>query len=428
MIGNNNEPGVTSTVKSAPSVPSSGGSAGNPVIVGSADLETGEAQPASIEAVEESADAQRLFGKESRLTRNAIDALNQGAQPVLCVAVPTTMATMELSELSAAYGQITEPALESNEYTTVTVSGQEVDIEYTLRDPEGLDVPSGEVYINPSSGEFALSTSPSTGTIEYMELDYAAALQAVVEYTGDIDFVVPLKERDEVTTAAVGAVNQMETEENLALVLAGLPHPVDADGLEVGFDTSRLQLFGGVRQEDFGSSLGALAGLRAELGLTSTPINQQVPLRERPEEGLDIADRGILVDKNVVPLERIGNSVRVADDLTTVSIENSDEQNYKYGFSRLAVDFLIETVHDLEEQFIGSFNSPGTIAQLEDLLNEGARPLSQSNVIYSHEATVTMISPTTARVTFRADVAEPIRFIDNDFIIGQDLSLESGNE
>ena len=94
-------------------------------------------------------------------------------------------------------------------------------------------------------------------------------------------------------------------------------------------------------------------------------------------------------------------------------------------FPRLAVDFIIETVQTIEKPFVGKFNSPGAIEQLQDLLNKETRTLQESNVVYEYEANVTMVSPTKAKVTFRADVAEPIRFIENEFVIGQNLTLQN---
>jgi hypothetical protein len=158
--------------------------------------------------------------------------------------------------------------------------------------------------------------------------------------------------------------------------------------------------------------------MRSAAGLDTTAINQRLTLRSPLRQSYDETERSTLIDKNVTPLEKIGTSARVADDLTTVSDDNAEEANYKYGFTRLAVDFLVSTSHDLEEPFVGKFNSSGVMGVFQKLLNKEARPLNQSNVIYDHDVKVTMLSPTRAKVVFQADVAEPIRFIENEFIIG----------
>lgn len=425
-IGNNDEPGVTSNVRSAPSVNAADNSPATPLFVGGADLTNGSAEAETVYGVSDSAEAQTLFGNDSHLGISVMRALNQGAQPVLAVAPNTTTTTQDVSGLGSTNGTLDEPALEDRENISVTIDGTNKTVSWTLQDPSIQTPDTDEVLINPTDGSFELDTAPSTsGTIEYEALDYQSAFDAIVEYTGDLDIITPLKERTSVVTAALGATQKLAQEKSLTFVNAALPSPVDPQNLNISFDTSRLQLFAGVRLNDATSALASLVGLRSRLGLTTTIINQQVPLPSRPVQGLDASQRANLIDINVTPLERIGQSVRVVDDITTVSDDNTQEQNYRYGFSRMAVDFLMEQVHDMESPFVGKFNSPGAIGQLEDLLNESARPLEDSNVVYEYGAEVTLITPTTARVTFQADVAEPIRFIQNEFVIGQDLSLQN---
>jgi len=426
MIGSNSEPGVSSTVDSAPSVSAAGDSPGVPLIVGSADLNDGEANAAEVYSVEDSAQAQTLFGKESRLTRNVLDARSEGASPILAVATPESTVTQDISALASTSGSLDEPAKESADLVTVTVDGTTKSVEYYLETVANKTVETDKAYFNPTNGNFELDGAPSnSGSIEYTALDYQAALQAVVEYTGDVDFITALKERSGVTTHVLGAANDMASAEKTALAVASVPTPVDANAFTNSYDDSRLQLWTPGRTDDFGSTLGAFVGMRANVGITTTPINQRLSLRARPAQELGETDRSTLIDKNVTPAERIGESLRVADDVNTVSDSNSEEANIQYATTRLVVDFLIDTIHLLEKPFIGKFNSPGAIEQLSDLLNKEARPLSQSNVIYSYNAEVTMIDPTTARVVFNADVAEPIRFIENEFVLGNDLSLQS---
>jgi len=426
MIGNPNEPGVTSTVKSAPSVNGSGNSPGTPLIVGSADLDNGTADAAEVYSVGDSAEAQSLFGEDSRLTRNIVDAQIQGASPVLAVAPPETTVTQDISGISSTDGSIDTPAKEGVDEISVTIDSTTKTVEYYLEDVSAKTVETDYVYVNPTDDSFKLDAVPSnSGTIEYTELDYDEALNAVEEYTGAVDFVTTLKERSGVTTSGLGSVTTMADSKQLALYVASLPSPVDADALTVSYDDSRIQLWTPGRTADFGSTLGAFIGMRANIGLTTTPINQRLSLRDRPSQGFDSTDRATLINKNVTPGERIGESVRVADDLNTVSDSNSEEANIQYGFTRLVVDFLIDTVDQLEQPFVGKFNAPGVVDQLSDLLNKEARPLSSSNVIYSYNAKVEMIDLTAARVTFNADVAEPIRFIENEFVLGNDLSLQT---
>jgi len=426
MLGNTKEPGVTSSVNSAPFVSGSADSPGTPLIVGEADLDSGSANTEEVYSISNGSQAQNLFGKDSRLTYNIFGASNQGASPILAVAPEEETVSQDLSGLTDTTSQLDNPAKESVEDMTVTVDSEDKTVEFYLEDLEEKTVESGKVYFNPATDRFKLDETPSSsGTFEYTHVKYQSALNAVEEYGGDFDFLTALKERSGVTSSVLGTVTTRASEYSFALAVAGVEPPVDASEFSNSYDDSRLQLVAPSRMDNMESLLGAFVGLRAAIGISSTPINQRLVLRDRPYRALNETERGDLIDKFVTPLQRIGQSAAVVDDLTTVSDENSEEQAYKYGFSRLVVDFLIGTVHELEQPFIGKFNSPGVIGQLEDLLNKSARPLTQSNAIYSYNAEVELVTPTTAKVRFYADVAEPIRFIDNDFVIGNDLTLQN---
>lgn len=425
MIGNENEPGITSSVTSAQTLASGEDSAGVALLVGEADLSNGNASANEVYSAANVEDARRLFG-DSHLTRNIADALAQGASPVLGVAPAKTDKTEDISSLGSASGTISEPAVHDPETITVTVDSESKTVHLSLEDLESASVSSGNVLLNPGTDEFKLDSSPSSsGSIEYSALDYTAALDAVGAYEEEVDFVAVCKERSSIVDHLLTTVNEMESNAKLALGLAGVEAPVDATSFSHSYDDSRLQLFAPARHSDYTSMIGAYAGMRANIGLTTTAINQSLVLRDRPHRSLDSSERGNLIDENVTPAETVGKSARVADDITTVTTDNSDEQNYRWGFSRLVVDFVIDTLHEMEQPYVGKFNAPGVIGQLEDLLNKEARPLEQSNVVYSFNASVEMNTATDATVIFNADVAEPIQSINNEIVIGNDLSVQN---
>lgn len=429
MIGNSNEPGVTATVDSAPSVTSSAPSPGDPVVIAAADLASGDASAGEVYSVSDSVKSQRLFGKESALHQQVEYALYHGAQPVLAVAPGTSDKSEDLSGIGTTTYSLSGVPTEDVEEFSCTIDSNEKTVKVVYKPVDMVSVASGEVAVNPVTGEVALDSAPSSsGTFGYTSLDHSVAFNAVAAYDGNIDFVAPRKETPEVVSAAAGTVNQMAAEETLAMLVAGVPPYMDPASFTNSFDDSRVQLLAGTRTESGKSAIGAYAGERAQLGLTSTPINSRLNLGERLVRRLDETQRGNFISKNVVPLERVGASARVADDINTVSDDNAQEANIRYGFTRLVVDYLIETTMNIESSFVGRFNSPGVVGQLQDLLDKEARPLNDSDVIYSNDVTVEMVDPTTARVVVRADVAEPIRFIENDFLIGNDLTLQNADE
>lgn len=419
MLGNQQEPGITSSVTSAPTLTSGTPSAGTPVIVGGADLTNGTANADEIHGVGSAARTRELFGREenSRLSRQVLNALGEGAQPVLAIAAGESTTTQDLSGLSSTSGTLDSEIREDLEDITVTVDGTDKTPSFVYEDPSTLTPSTDEVYINPATRQFELDVAPSSsGSFEYTALNYTSALDALATYNGDVDFYGVLKESSEVVSYMLNVAEQRANEYLLGLAVAGVEPNVDTSGFTNSYDTSRLQLIAPGRLQNGESIIGNFVGMRANIGITTTAINQRLSLRDRPMQTLNLTQRGELIDSFVTPMETIGNSARVADDLTTVSDSNTEEQGYKYGFSRLATDFVIGVTHDLEQPFIGKFNT--SIGVLEDLLNKGARPIQQSNVVTDYDVSVSLISPDTAKVYFQANVADPIRFIDNDFTIG----------
>lgn len=431
MIGNDIEPGINSTVSSAPTLSSSGLSAGTPVLVGPADLgegqSQGEAEVGEIYGVTDSPQARSMFG-DSHLTDNVIDALGQGAYPVLALVPPTQSASMDISGETSRVIDI-ENAVSLDHGMTVTLNGTELETQTSVEElTTDTDVGSGEVIINPAREEVLLPSAPtSDSTISYTEVDYQQGLQPILDYEGDIDFIGLLTANESAVSSLLGFLEQMAAREKLAMGFASMPTPVDeSSDIVLPVDSSRIQLIEPGYKESGYSAVGAFVGMRADVGLQTTAINQSLNLTERLAIPLDsISDREALINANVTPLKGLGQVARVVDDLTTVSESNTEEQNFRYGFTRLAVDFVIDQLHGMEQPFVGKFNSPGAIGQLSDLLNEQARPLKESNVVYSFSADVQLVTPLRVKVVFQADVAEPIRNITNEVVIGNDLSLQN---
>jgi len=422
MLGNTQEPGITSTVDSAPTVSSGDDSPGTPVIVGGADLTNGSAAANEVVGISRAGQARNQFGSSSRLTQSVIQALGQGASPVLAVATEATQVTDDIGGLGSQTGTLSAPCREDTSEFTVDVDGSTKTVSLVHEPVGSLTVPTGEIYVNPATKNFKLDAAPSTsGSIEFEALDYTAALDAVATYDGDVDFVGALKEDPTTVNYLSTTVQNMASEYQLSLGIAALEPHVDIGSFTNPFDTSRMQLFVPGRLASGASMVGAFIGMRAAIGLDTTAINQRLSLNERPLRSLSLTERGELSDKFVTPLATLGTSARVTDDLTTVSDQNSEEANYRYGFTRLAVDFLIETAVAIEEPFVGEYNKPGIMEVFADLLGKEARPLNESNVIYDQEVDVALVSPTEIKVTLQAEAAQPIRFIDNEFIIGDGL-------
>jgi len=210
----------------------------------------------------------------------------------------------------------------------------------------------------------------------------------------------------------------MAGEYNFALGLVGAGTYIDPMSYENAFDDSRMQVVYPTRNASGQSVLGSYAGLRASLGIRTTPINKTLDNQKDLAESLNKAERGSLIDARVVPLADEAAGARVADDVNSVSNDNSDEAGIRYGFSRLVFDFAITTVRINEKPFIGRLNSPAVRNALEGLLNNQLKPLTRSNAIISFSAEVFEVDATTASVELQIDAAEPLRFIENTVTVG----------
>ncbi|AAL55009.1 tail sheath [Halorubrum phage HF2] len=423
--GNTIEPGIVTNVNSALSVTSSGGAPADVGLVGQADLVNGTAQTNSVYQVTRATKAREWFGEDSPLTRNILDALSEGAYPVYAVAVDLVDVTGEdLSTLASNTGTLAEgPVSEDASDVVFTIDGATLDTVLVYEDLSELTPGAGEVYVNPASRDFKIdpdATVGSTGdSVDYATADYSAGNSALAEGAGGaVDFFAPLSENPSVTEDAQATVNAMAGEYNLALAIVGAVPGLDPANYSSSFDDSRVQVVYPARDSEGYSTLGAYAGLRAKLGITTTPINKRLSSVKSLAVSLNKAERGELIDERVVPLADESEGARIADDVNSVSDTNTDEAGIRFGFTRLVMDYVITTIRVNEQPFIGRLNSRAVRASLEGLLSNQLNTLKRSNAIVDYRVSVSRVDATTAAVEIQVKTAKPLRFIENTVTIG----------
>ncbi|QIR31061.1 tail sheath protein [Halorubrum virus Hardycor2] len=423
--GNTIEPGIVTNVNSALSVTSSGGAPADVGLVGQADLVNGTAQTNAVYQVTRATKAREWFGEDSQLTRNVLDALSEGAYPVYAVAVDLVDVTGEdLSGLGSNTGTLAEgPVSEDASDVVFTIDGGELETVLVYEDLSGLTPGAGEVYVNPATRDFKIdpdATVGSTGdSVDYATADYSAGNSALAEGAGGaVDFFAPLSENPSVTEDAQATVNAMAGEYNLALAIVGATPGLDPANYSNAFDDSRVQVVYPARDSEGYSTLGAYAGLRAKLGITTTPINKRLSSVKSLAVSLNKAERGELIDERVVPLADESEGARIADDINSVSDTNTDEAGIRFGFTRLVMDYVITTIRVNEQPFIGRLNSRAVRASLEGLLSNQLNTLKRSNAIVDYRVSVSRVDATTAAVEIQVKTAKPLRFIENTVTIG----------
>jgi len=423
--GNTIEPGIVTNVNSALAVTSSGGAPADVGIVGQADLENGSAETNAVYQVTRATIAREWFGEDSPLTRNVLDALSEGAYPVYAVAVDLVDVTGEdLSGLASNTGTLAEgPVSEDATATVFTVDGAELNTVLVYEDLTDLSPGAGEVYVNPSSREFKIAAELTVGntgdSVDYTTADYEAGHAALADGAGGaVDFFTTLSEDSAVTADAQQVVKAMATEYNLAVAIVGAGVGIDPDEYSNQFDDSRVQVLYPARDSEGYSTLGAYAGLRAKLGITTTPINKRLSSVKSLAVSLNKAERGALIDERVVPLADENEGARIADDVNSVSDTNTEEAGIRFGFTRLVMDYVITTVRLNEQPFIGRLNSRAVRAALEGLLSNQLRSLKRSNAITDYRVSVSRVDATTSAVEIQVKTAKPLRFIENTITIG----------
>jgi hypothetical protein len=424
--GNTIEPGVVTNVTSASAVSTSGGSPSDAALVGQADFSNGTGNAGDVYQITSGPTARDTFGAESPLAKGVIDALEEGAYPVYAVGATSTSVTAEdLSTLTSSSGTLAEGVVsEDAEEITFTIDSTTMTTVVTFDDPSNADVGAGEVYVNPATREFEIDPDATIGntgdSVDYEVYDYSGAIDSIeVDAGSAVDFVTPLSEDDAATTYAQTTVGTMADEYDFAMALVGAgPYISDPSTYTSGYDDSRVQAVYPSRNADGESTLGSYAGRRASIGISTTPINQNLATQKKLSEKVNLAERGSLIDARVVPLAQESAGARIADDVNTVSDDNSEEANIRYGFSRLVVDAVLETVRANEQPFIGRLNAYPVRKAFEGLVRQQLRPLSRSNAVLDYTVRVQKVDATTARLELSVDTAEPIRFIKNDVSVG----------
>lgn len=429
--GTTDEPGIVTDLTSASQTPTFGEAPNNLCLVGHGDLDeaTNAADPDQGYLISRATSAVEWFGppESSRLTEAVFDAMTEGAYPVYAVVADETEQTVDLSSetsptVSPSVGHIREqPSGINITYDGSGVSDENITV--TFKDVSEFSPSGSEVVVNPVNGEFRFPNSPDSvagsTSITVDEFDYTGAIDtAQAELAGDIDFLVPLSERQTVADKANTTVEEMEQKYNLAMAFVGTDSYIDdVNNYTQSYDDSRTQIIYPTRFEDGSSALAAYAGHKAQLGLEDTPINNRFENNASLNHTLDVGQRGTLIDEDVVPLADESRGVRIADDVTTATNQNADGRNLEFGFNRLAADYIIQITRRNEEPFIGLLQRPGVRQVLQRLVNQQLTELEQSNIVLDHEVTVLSEGPTTVSVEMNLDLVEPLRFIENSVVI-----------
>lgn len=426
-IGNTTLPGVATEITSAANTTVNVGASAQVGLIGQADLANGTANANEVYEITRPVQAKNLFGDGSLLQQNCADALSDGAYPVYAVATAESTTTEDISGASSTSITLANaPVIEDMSAVTVTVDGTELSVLKTYEDAHTKSPGSSEAYLNPVEGTLELGVAPgdadsTNDTVQYTHYDYNSATDALRNGAGEIvDFIGVINENQDAVGYAHDVANQMVSNYNFAVVVAGAAsHISDPANFTPSFDSSRIQLLYPGRTTTGGSVIGRYLGLRASLGINTSPIFKRLGNTERLAETLSVGDRENLVGANVTPLANEAQGAKVVEDLTTVTDSNSQEANMRQVMHRLIVDYVTNVVHAASEQFIGKLHKQSARNSLESVVTSEMNGLMDMDAITAFTVNCQKIDAMTASLDVGIDTIDPLRNIEATVTAGQ---------
>jgi hypothetical protein len=417
--GDDSEPGVISLVGNENSVEVSADSPANPAVVGPADLTNGSATAGKVYVLSQPSEAVSLFGSDSLLTQNVMDAFGEGGKPVW--AVPTEPISVTGEEVSANEGQLANaPVSENADDYTFSVGGTELTTRVVHYEPD-TEVPgTDEVYVEPSTGKYVIDSgkTPASGdTVEYTYHKYQDALNNVTSDSSAerIDQLTVLTENEDVHSQVEMGLEDMADNHNFAgAYLPVGPNIDDKQNYTPAFDNKRIQVIYPGRNEDGELVAGAYVGMRSRLGIRTTPIKRRLITHDYMIEDLESDERESLIDNRVVPIQSSSRGARVMDDVNTVNPENNQESNnIRFAYTNHVVDYITKTVQTNEERFIGGLHRRAMRRAMKASINSQLRELKSQSQVIDYNVSVEAESSVKAGVDIGLDLADPLRFVEN---------------
>lgn len=424
--GNPNIPGVTSDITTADSVASQNEAPGDGGVIGEYDATNGTATVNTVYAMTRVTDARERFGEEadSPLARAVIDALHDGLAPVYALAPAVNTVSGEDISAGGDSGTLANTGVSENEATvTFTIDSTVKTTIKTYEAPSVGNIPEGEAHYNPSTGEYALDASPATSaTVDYDYVDYNAGIDAYMndmDAISVVDFLASTTENETVTTYLAAAVDTAAVGKDRMIALAGAAAHMDIATYANPHDTSRLQVVYPPREpENMETVIGSYLALRARMGIEQSPLNKRLRGYRKVSLRIGEGDQEALANENVVSLISESRGVRVANDKTCVADTNTEEAGMSYGLARLVMDTVADELEAIEDNYVGKFNNPRVLSDLENALTGRLQFLLESEVLLNFNITVSKVDAMSAQVDTGVDVVAPLTNVFNTISAG----------
>ena len=221
-----------------------------------------------------------------------------------------------------------------------------------------------------------------------------------------------LSDSDEARDDLLSTVQEIAGRVTPIIGVAGAsPYIADPSGYTNPVDTSRLQLLYNSRDASGEFLIGSYIGLRGEIGINRSGIRQRLSGVTSVGHNLTEEEATALDEQQVVVLQADARGVKLLNDPTCVSANNTDEAQYADALSRLSVDAATVLIDANSERFIGRLNKPAVLNQLRAVLRAALASLEGSSAITGTEIQVSPVDANTADVDVSIELAKPLRNI-----------------
>lgn len=342
-------------------------------IIAGMDTANGTATPGESVEVLNPSDAANKFGDGSEVHRAAQILFANRVPTLYAVGVPETDATYTsgADESSGTLGNspVFDPNLHGDE-TIVATDDASNDISVSITYDSPPTAPSGpdEIALNPYTGEFTADAA-DTYTIEYTYGTYDSSLatavtadepQVVAAGSEDPSFATTIASelgtdaqnfvfqhlvhgaevREDGNSTSTYASNYSDSIDEKRVSLAFTPRGTSPDGYEV-------------------RTVWGVAGEIATTALGRSTTNNNFRGYESLRSELTVGEAKSLIDSQVLPLRRDGNTFEIVKDQTT-----STTERFERVYSNQVVDNSVALIHNDASTFVGEQNTSDNRAQL----------------------------------------------------------------
>ena len=379
---------------------------------------------AAPEQIAGTREADAKFGSDSELSNAMKEALANGANISFLygVAVPRESVTGEsISGTSGATGTLNNVEIVEDTSTVALEDsgGSVVDltVEFRYNGAPSTDggyaagsVPDDTIFINPLTGEYAMTSESVTttpATIDYTYNDYSTAFSSNdvlnVVNEDETGIFVALSDSDSVSSSLNTEVSNMRTNYKLVNALS-IAEPNDNEllssestrgGADARYDTANYSSanqsvsdeyffkFAGRQQNSSATIGGGLAGLFGGNPISDPIYNEALSGYQAIEQTLSKSEADDLRGEDIIPV-RQGGSIRVQGNRSTAFSESDS----------VAADFWVRRITDrviligkgVGDEIIGRINDEETRTQARRLIENELLQLVDDRLIRANES------------------------------------------